>query len=120
MKSILIVVLLLVSTSCYASEWKIENTILEGMYIVSNTIDWGQTRMISRNPDKYLEEYNFLLGEHPHKDKVDLYFTLSMIAHPIVSYVLPRPYREIWQTSTLGISIYMINNNFGIGLKTRF
>lgn len=57
----------------------------EIIWEIFNFIDWGQTNFYSED---YMEA-NPVLGEHPSKAKIDRYFTLWAIGHPIISYCLP-------------------------------
>ena len=122
MKSIL-AVLLFVSTPCFADDWTRSDTKREATYLVLHIIDWAQSRYISRNPDNYCEQ-NFVLGCHPHQDKVDAYFLTAGVAHAwIASSVLSdewKEWRAPFQHVTIGFEVGYVGHNLSIGVEIKF
>uniref|UniRef100_A0A6M3L3N3 Uncharacterized protein n=1 Tax=viral metagenome TaxID=1070528 RepID=A0A6M3L3N3_9ZZZZ len=107
-------------SSTHASDkWTITNTVLEISSQTLRFIDFKQTLQIAENPDKYSER-NPLLGEHPSKEKVYLYFISGAIGHFMISYFLPEPYRTAFQASNIVLTLPVIAGNFQIGLGVRF
>ncbi len=60
------------------------------------------------------------IGEHPRRDQVYFFFIFTSIAHGLISYYLPEPYRTIWQGITVIIAIPPVVNNYSIGLNLAF
>jgi len=141
MKRLVILLVLLLSSNSFAyDKWTTTDTVLQSVYVALHTTDWVQSRWIAKhgyietpfartNPDgsavfgrSYVEhkEGNVLLGEHPHKDKVDIYFASTLILHTLVSYLLPSNYRHIWQGVTIGMEGTAIGHNVRAGVKMKF
>jgi len=59
-------------------------------------------------------------GRHPHQDKVDIYFAGTLIAHTVVTHLLPKEWRPWWQAVTIGLEGSCVGWNFGGGVKVRF
>jgi len=112
-------ILLLVACPAHADEWTKEDTYREAAYLALHVADWGQTLEVANHPDEY-HETNPVLGSHPSRGRVNAYFIATGILHPVVSYVLPRPYRELWQYGTIGIEIICVGNNAAIGVGFGF
>lgn len=121
-KLLIILFLILIPKLSFAQdkyEWTTENTIMEASFLVLNTIDWGQTLDIAKNPDKFIET-NLILGKHPTKNEINLYFLTWSILHPIIMYHLPKDYREISQFISISLSGQTIIQNFNLGLRINF
>lgn len=118
MKNILLILFLLFPVISYASDWNSADSIREVSWQIINFIDYGQTLGIAKNPDKYYER-NPIIGKHPSVGTVNVYMIGSAVLHPVVSYFLPKKYRQIWQYGTIITSgICVINNNsIGVGVK---
>ena len=113
-------VLFLLPGYLYAADpWTRQDTYREIAALTLRTIDWKTTRDIARNPDKYIEA-NPLLGDHPSIGKVNTFFVLTTIIHPVISYYLPRDYRTVFQYISIGISGTAATVNLWSGLKVRF
>jgi hypothetical protein len=115
----LVAVLIMVPLPCGADAWTKADTYREAAYLALHVVDWGQTLTIADNPDKW-HEHNPVLGTHPSRGEVNNYFILTGLLHPVVSYILPRPYREIWQYSTIVLQIGVTANNARIGIGMGF
>ena len=120
-KHIVIAILLLVPCSVHAweiDEWTTQDTILQVTCSALKTVDWLQTREIAVNPRYY--ETNPILGKYPSRSKVDIYFASTILAHGLVSYLLPHPYRTWWQCCWIGISATNVCHNYRIGIRIGF
>lgn len=106
--------LLLIPSVCFG-EWTGEDTAREVVYLGFHVVDWGQTLDIADHPDRW-HENNAVLGSHPSRGEVNRYFALTALLHPVVSYLLPRPYREVWQYVTIGVELGATVNNARIGI----
>ena len=122
MKAIVFVIILvaLLSTKAPAADkWSARDYYLEGTWQALHVIDWGQTAMIARNPDRYYE-MNPMLGRHPSTELVHAYAATGAIFHLVVTHFLPSKYRPYWQGVTIGMSAACVANNFNVGLGVRF
>lgn len=120
MKILILFLIFLFPFQVYAlDKWTTQNTLLEatgqGLYL----IDFSQTLQIANQSEKYYER-NPLLGSHPPRETIYLYFGLGAIVHFTVSYFLPEPYRTAWQTSTIILQLPVVGHNFQIGLGFKF
>lgn len=141
MKKLLLIFCLIASNAFAFDEWSKTDIALQSVYTVLHVIDWGQTRYLTtqRNisviktngntcyygPCTYSTqvskiETNFILGKFPSKTEVDLYFASTLVLHTAISYILPKPYRTLWQAGTIGLEAYVINNNFNVGIHGMF
>lgn len=110
------------------SKWTKQDVILEVIWGVIHLVDTGTTLRIANDPQHY-EELNPVMGKHPNREAVWLYMGLGAIAHPIVTYFLPRrvelwgyeiPARTVFQGLTIGLSGALVVNNLRIGLTLSF
>jgi len=91
----------------------------EAAYLVTHTIDWGQTSHIADNPDRF-REINPILGEHPDSGRVHAYFIATAVLHVTVTHFLPSKWRPAWQYVTFGISAWAAYSNYRVGIKVDF
>ena len=54
----------------------------------------------------------WMLGHHPNRGPVNRYFAGWEIAHPVLSFALPHPYRTWWQGSTLAFEVIVARQNY--------
>ena len=99
-----------------AAEWTAKQKDLELSYQILHFVDWQQTRYIARHPEDYYE-INPILGKHPDKQTVDIYFAASALAHIGISALLPDEFRDYWQMVTLGVKATLVGWNFSIGIR---
>ncbi len=116
---VIILFLFLIGTSNAVDPWSTQDKVLEYTFLTLNTIDWMQTREVSRNPDKY-HEYNPILGRHPSLQSVDIYMPVMAVAHVLVTHFLPKKARPWFQMITIGASGACVINNFTLGIGVRF
>ena len=112
-------ILLLSCGGAHAGEWTRADTAREVAYLALHVVDYSQTLEISDNPNRWYEK-NPIIGKHPSRGEVNTYFLITGLLHPAVAYVLPKPYREIFQYSTIAIEIYCVGNNYSLGIGGRF
>lgn len=101
-----------------ACKWSVADTILEAGSETLIFIDYGETKY--GIDDGLYYETNPIMGRYPSQNMIDNYFITSLVLHPIISYVLPKPYRTIWQAGTIFIEINTLNNNHKEGVKFQF
>jgi hypothetical protein len=112
--------LFLVSFNCFAfDEWSDADVKREAVYQILHVIDWGQTRTIAKNPDKYYE-YNSMIGKHPSVGRVDGYMATSALLHIGITHILPVEYRTTFQYFTIGFKSGLVVHNFEAGINVSF
>ena len=120
-------ILLLISSSAFADEWSREDSYREATYLTLHTVDWLQTRNISRSaecktgqPPPCWHEQNTLLGKCPSIAQVNQYFAATAALQFAVAYYLPAEYRKAFQYVTIGIEGGAVAHNFSIGISGKF
>lgn len=101
-------------------EWSKADKERQALYMAMHLADWAQTKNIARNPEKFYEKVNPILGDHPHPDKVDAYFALTGLAQLYLADKLPPKWREFFQEAGIGLEAGMIGNNVKLGIKAKF
>jgi len=103
------------------NRWTTMDTSLEVIYGAFHVMDWGQTLHFVRNPDRYFETNN-ILGRYPSEGRVNSYFALTLAGHAAVAYILPKPWRTIWQSVWIGIEANQVecNRQVGVGISLHF
>ncbi len=99
--------------------WTTDQILLQTASTTLGIIDWGTTLDIASNPDEYWE-INPVLGKHPSRGEVNRYFAASVLSKILITHLLPSKYRKWWLGLNIGISGYMVKNNYKIGLKMDF
>ena len=61
-----------------------------------------------------------VLGGHPQRRSINAYFGAWMLAHPLISFALPAPYRRFWQVGTIGFEIVVSRRNAQLGCRVHF
>lgn len=115
MKRVLLAVVVLALVGCGPRNWTRADSYREAAYLALHVADWGQTLDIADHPGEFYER-NPVLGRHPSRGEVNRWFLLTGLLHPVVSYVLPKPYREAWQYVTIGLEIYCVGSNYLVGI----
>ena len=77
-----------------------------------------QTLQIAED-DNYWET-NPVLGEHPTKDEIYIYFTGAILAGWVITYMLPANVRKYFQGFYIGTSASSVWHNHRIGLRVSF
>ena len=105
----------------YRSNWSDEDTQRQLSYLLLHGVDWGQTKTIARNPNKW-SETNPILGKHPSAGDVDKYFALTGLGHVGLSLLLSDPkWRKLFQNLTIGLEAGVTGRNkFHLGIGTDF
>ena len=106
-------------TSRTSNTWSKVDTIRESTWQAIHVLDFMQTRQIARRPTLFSER-NPVLGKYPSEGKVIAYFALGALTHGVISYYLPKPYRESFQYVTILFSAGVVATNFGVGLNFQF
>jgi hypothetical protein len=127
--------LLLLLPACAHDPWTRADSYRQAAVAVVQIVDWRQTRHIAKDlepqrvvypdgseviraqPRYRYDEANPILGEHPSTSKVDAYFAASIAGNALVSYLLPRDWREGWQYFSLGFEGGVVVYNFKAGIS---
>jgi hypothetical protein len=115
-----IILFVLFPSLCEARDpWETPDYMLIGATLATLAVDWGQTRHIAKNPDRFYEK-NRILGANPSVGKVDAYFLGAMVGTVAVAQLLPRDYRRLFLAGTLSMELSVIEQNRSIGIKVEF
>lgn len=109
--------LLLISLPSFASDWTDADKKREAVYLALHFIDYKQTLAL---PNQGRPELNPILGRHPSRDRVDLWFASGAILHVLIADVLPAEYRKMFQYLTVGAEGSVVLRNHFIGVEARF
>jgi hypothetical protein len=115
--SILLIFMPLVSSA--ADPWDRSDIGMEIVWQLLHVMDWGQTRDIAMNPDRYWE-FNPILGKHPSVTDVNAWFFFTSVLHLAITHVLPDNWRPAWQIGTMFGTGALVIHNRSIGLRVRF
>ena len=110
---------MLASNTAFADKWSDGDVKREAAYLALHVIDYGQTRTIALNPDRWHEQ-NSVLGLHPSISQVNRYFLLTGIAHVAVAHFLPDTWRRDFQNITIGIEAGATLHNYQINIQATF
>ena len=124
MKTIL-ALLLIISTNAFGDEWTRGDTYREVAFQTLNVIDWGQTRYVAQNPDRFYEkESQQFIGQHPTTGRVDVYMAETAVMHYAISKALVhygyRTAADVFQYVTIGSKLNAVVGNISIGIKMSF
>lgn len=110
------------ATVGYPAHWTALDTALELAAEAGLYTEWQQMRDISRHPHDFsacgIDQKVF--NAHPKMRNVDKYFEAWMIVHPIISFALPKPYREIWQGGTIAFEIIVTSQNAAVAANCQW
>jgi len=112
-------ILLLLPASVHAGDWDKTDTALLTSALVVTAVDWGQTRTIARNPDRF-HEHNPFLGSHPSTGAVDKYFTVAMLGTVGIAIALPQTQRRWFLGGVTFLETVVVISNDRIGIRASF
>ena len=131
MKNLTFAALMLISfNACAFDDWSEADKTREAVMIGVTTIDWLQTRNISRhnctNPDTGAHDcYEngpaaSFIGNNPSIGQVNNYFAASMLAHVAIVTVLPSKYRAAFQFTSIAYEASYVTGNYRLGISAKF
>ena len=82
-------------------------------------VDWGQTRYIAKNPDRF-HELNPILGRHPSVGRVNTYFATAIIGNYLLADWLGPTNRKLYLGGITALETVVVIRNNGIGIKVAF
>jgi hypothetical protein len=80
--------------------------------------DWSQTRVISKNPDRWYETNRFL-GANPSLSEVNAYFLAYGAATAALAHFFPE-YRRVILAVHIGMHAQGVASNYSIGIKVNW
>ena len=92
-------------------------------YLASNVAiiaDWTTTRNMTRRYDEGFRERNFILGDRPSTQRLDLYFTGYLIGHYLLADYLQGERRLGYLKIVTFVELAAVGNNLSVGLRLRF
>jgi hypothetical protein len=118
--ALLILALVLLPSPCQAADpWGTTDYALAGATLATLAVDWGQTRHIAKNPQRFNEQ-NPMLGTTPSVGKVDAYFVGSMVGTVAVAHLLPSDWRQLFLAGLFAVELSVVQQNRSIGIKMAF
>lgn len=113
-----ILALALLAMPAHAHDWTPSEKGWAAAWLATRAVDWGQTRYIARNPDKF-RELNPMLGAHPSLGEVNRAFLVSTAVGLLAAHYLPQ-YRkgmlQVWFAVGVGVTV----RNAAIGIRMEF
>ncbi len=109
---------LVVATAPRPEAWTTADTVLQGAFVAAVAVDYLQTRsfLLHDNPAESWEQ-NPLLGRHPSMTKLTLFCAGGIVAHTAIAYVLPHPWRTLWQLAWIAVEGATIYGNVQTGVR---
>lgn len=101
------------------AQWTDEQRTLGAMYMTAHAIDWGQTRRIAREPQRW-SELNPVIGRQPSMGRVNRYFLLTPIVGYLVLDAMPSDYRTTALKALTMIEVGTIARNHYLGIRVSF
>jgi len=118
--ALLLLVSVLAPSLCHAGgPWETTDYALAGAAVAALAVDWGQTRHIAKNPQRF-NETNPLLGSAPSVGKVDAYFVGAMVGTVALAHVLPSDWRQLFLAGVLTLELGVVQQNRSLGIKMAF
>ncbi|HZF19517.1 MAG TPA: hypothetical protein VE008_07400 [Burkholderiales bacterium] len=119
MRFFLFGLILVASAARAGDDWTTSDTVRQGILTGLIITDWAQTREIVAHPEKYRERNPFL-GAYPSQGKLNNIVALSIVGSAVISYVLPRQWREAFQYVWIGAEAVTVIHNRSIGIRIPF
>jgi len=113
-----VAVILSMSSMAFSDEWTLQDTILQVSIIGLIAVDWMQTLTFIEEDGYY--ETNPILGKYPSRGEVNVYCAASILITTGIAYILPKPYRTIYQSIAIGVEMEAVKHNYQIGVRINF
>ncbi len=102
-------------------KWTVTDTALQLTFVTLTAVDWMQTREAMRfHPTIQFEEQNPFLGKHPSNDRIDAMIGASIAGHTLIAYLLPKPWRTIWQLTFIAVEGAAVYGNHSAGIRVKW
>ena len=116
MRLIMFIVVFTTITGC--TELQLGNSFYASS-LALESVDWGQTRSIAKNPNRWTE-MNPVLSAHPTVNQIDAYFPI-LITTTAISYPFLKPAARPWVYGWLtAIEAICVVNNARHGIHMDF
>ena len=122
-KLIIVMTICMVMWSQSASafdRWTTEETVKEGLFLGLLYLDQAQLKYAVDNQCRGYTTSPFVGLQRGDRDKIETFFIASAILHPVIAYVLPKPYRTWWQVSGIVVEAYSVGSNMSAGVGFQF
>ena len=119
-KLLLLLFLLPLTANAEYKDWDKYDKELFWMSTTAIALDHLTTRDLASRYDEGYRERNPLLGEHPDKDTVDLFFLVNYVTHYYLTDYFQGDNRPVYMMVRLVVNGAASINNFNIGLGVRF
>ena len=124
-KRILFALITLLAVPAWSADpWVTRDTALEIASEVGIGIEWAQMLDTSNYHCYGKPQVNGIdahfLGHYPRRRNINYYFAGWEIAHPIISYDIPNPWRNVWQGATIGFEVAVHQHNTSVGCRIHF
>jgi len=108
----------IIAFSCAACSWSKADVTRHAALTGLMAIDMAQTLRIADDPKWH--EHNPILGDHPSRADVCIYFATSYAVVTAATAMLDTPYRAWLQSLAIGVQAVSVGNNYAIGLGFGF
>lgn len=118
MRKAIALAILLVSNTSKASDWSWTwpDYVMEGAFVATVAIDRAQTLTPGFQENGPFAGFIAPNGRID-KTRLDIACVSSIIIHAGISAALPKPWREVWQGTSLAIEIVNVQGNFSTGAR---
>tara|TARA_R100000951_G_scaffold83868_1_gene71611 strand:- start:70 stop:483 length:414 start_codon:yes stop_codon:yes gene_type:complete len=120
MRKLLLLLLLPFTAHADYADWNKYDKELFWMSTTAIALDHLTTRDLASRYDEGYRERNPLLGDHPDKDTVDLFFLVNYVTHYYLTDYFQGDNRPVYMMTRLVVNGAASINNFNIGLGIRF
>lgn len=100
--------------------WTKEQRIKQGVVIALSLTDMFQT--LEYRDTNYVrhEEGNPLLGNRPKDSTVISYFAGCILAHVMISDLLPDKFRNYWLNASISFEAVIVGRNHALGVRIKW
>lgn len=108
----LCITIALLASACCNRQWTRTDTALEATFAAEMAVDTYQTGAIV----DACREVNPVIGSCNDRVPYQVYQPVMLLAHAVVSYMLPPNWRRIWQGITVGVEGHQVFVNAEVAL----
>jgi len=101
----------------YFTSFSKQDLALQSVFTLVTCYDWVQTKEFRREGPGQKYEKNPILGKEPSQERVNTLIFGAIIGHALVTYALPKKYREYWQVSFISIEAVAVSANHRNGVR---
>jgi len=103
-------VLAALAVAVWPEPWNARDYALEGAFVGLSLVDLGQAAYGQAHGA--IEQNPCVPGApHPSNGQLVGYFAVYIIGHAGIAWLLPRPWREIWQGLGIGLEVATVLDN---------